>query len=125
MSCPWAQTTAAVAEALGTDLDAGLSTSEVARRLDEIGPNELVQEPPRAAWRRLLDQFVDPLVGLLLAAIVVSLLAWWFDGADEAPIEAGVIAVIVIANALLGFWQERKAERAVDALRELRRVRCV
>ncbi len=119
MSCPWAQTTAAVAEALGTDLDAGLSTSEVARRLDEIGPNELVQEPPRAAWRRLLDQFVDPLVGLLLAAIVVSLLAWWFDGADEAPIEAGVIAAIVIANALLGFWQERKAERAVDALRDL------
>jgi len=119
VSCPWAQTTAAVAEALGTDLDAGLSTSEVARRLDEIGPNELVQEPPRAAWRRLLDQFVDPLVGLLLAAIVVSLLAWWFDGADEAPIEAGVIAVIVIANALLGFWQERKAERAVDALRDL------
>jgi magnesium-transporting ATPase (P-type) len=119
VSCPWAQTTAAVAEALGTDLDAGLSTSEVARRLDEIGPNELVQEPPRAAWRRLLDQFVDPLVGLLLAAIVVSLLAWWFDGADEAPIEAGVIAAIVIANALLGFWQERKAERAVDALRDL------
>jgi len=115
----WAASTSAVAEALGTDLDAGLSSSEVARRLDEIGPNELVQEPPRAAWRRLLDQFVDPLVGLLLAAIVVSLLAWWFDDADEPPIEAGVIAAIVIANALLGFWQERKAERAVDALRDL------
>jgi len=116
---PWAQTTGAVADALGTDLDAGLSNSEVARRLDEIGPNELVQEPPRAAWRRLLDQFVDPLVGLLLAAIVVSLLAWWFDGADEPPIEAGVIAAIVIANALLGFWQERKAKLAVEALRDL------
>ncbi len=119
MIAPWAQTTAAVADACGTDLDAGLSASEVARRLDEIGPNELVKEPPRPAWRRLLDQFVDPLVGLLIAAIAVSLLAWWFDGADEAPIEAGVIAAIVVANALLGFWQERKAERAVDALREL------
>ena len=119
MNGAWAASTSAVAGALGTDLEAGLSTAEVTRRLDEIGPNELVQEPPRAAWRRLLDQFVDPLVGLLLAAIVVSLLAWWFDDGDEAPIEAGVIAAIVIANALLGFWQERKAERAVDALRDL------
>ncbi len=78
-----------------------------------------IQEPPRPSWRRLLDQFVDPLVVLLLAAIVVSLLAWWFDGADDTPIEALVIAAIVVANALLGFWQERKAERAVDALRDL------
>ena len=119
MSSPWSQTASAVCDALAVDPDAGLSTAEVARRCAEFGPNELVQEPPRAAWRRLLDQFVDPLVGLLLAAIVVSLLAWWFDGADEAPIEALVIAAIVIANGLLGFWQERKAERAVDALRDL------
>ena len=119
VSSPWAQTATDVTEALGTDPDAGLSASEAARRLNEFGPNELVQEPPRSPWRRLLDQFVDPLVGLLLAAIVVSLLAWWFDGADEPPIEALVIAAIVVANALLGFWQERKAERAVDALRDL------
>ncbi len=119
MNSPWAQSTSTVVEALGTDLDVGLSADEVTRRLDEFGPNELVQAQPRAAWQRLLDQFVDPLVGLLLAAIVVSLLAWWFDGADEAPIEALVIAAIVVANAVLGFWQERKAERAVDALRDL------
>ena len=119
MNLPWAQSTSDVARALDTDLDGGLSVAEVAARRAEFGPNELVQEPPRSSWRRLLDQFVDPLVALLLAAILVSLLAWWFDGTDEAPIEAIVIAAIVIANALLGFWQERKAERAVDALRDM------
>ena len=119
MSTPWAQTPSEAADTFRTDLDVGLSTAEVDNRLDQFGPNELVAEPPRAAWRRLLDQFIDPLVGLLLAAIVVSLLAWWFDDADEPPVEALVIAAIVVANALLGFWQERKAERAVDALRDL------
>jgi len=119
VSTPWAQTPSEAADTFRTDLDVGLSTAEVDNRLDQFGPNELVAEPPRAAWRRLLDQFIDPLVGLLLAAIVVSLLAWWFDDADEPPVEALVIAAIVVANALLGFWQERKAERAVDALRDL------
>ena len=119
MIAPWSATPSEVADEIGADLDAGLSAAEVEARLDEFGPNVLIEEAPRAQWRRLLDQFIDPLVGLLLAAIVVSLLAWWFDGTDEPPIEAIVIAAIVIANALLGFWQERKAQRAVDALRDL------
>ncbi len=116
---PWSHAAVDVAAEVATDLDAGLSADEAAQRLAEFGPNELDQEPPRPTWRRLLDQFVDPLVALLLVAIVVSILAWWFDGADETPIEALVIAAIVIANAVIGFWQERKAERAVDALRDL------
>ncbi|RLE26157.1 MAG: cation-translocating P-type ATPase, partial [Actinobacteria bacterium] len=56
---------------------------------------------------------------LLLAAIVISLMAWAFDGAEEAPIEAIVIAVIVIANAIIGYWQEAKATKAVEALQEM------
>jgi Ca2+-transporting ATPase len=116
---PWTLTPLEVAAEFDTDLDSGLSAADAARRLAEFGPNELEQEPPRPAWRGLVDQFLDPLVALLLVAIVVSLLAWWFDGADKTPIEAIVIAAIVIANAVLGFWQERKAERAVDALRDL------
>ena len=115
----WSQSTAGIATDLDTDLDTGLAADEAARRLGEFGRNELTQEAARPAWRKLLDQFIDPLVVLLLVAILVSLLAWWFDGADETPIEAIVIAAIVIANAVLGFWQERKAERAVDALRDL------
>jgi Ca2+-transporting ATPase len=118
-SAPWASSSADVAAAVGTDRDVGLTASEAARRLAEVGPNELDAETPRSTWRQLADQFVDPLVVLLLVAIVVSLIAWWADGANEAPIEAGVIAAIVVANAVLGFWQERKAERAVDALRDL------
>jgi P-type Ca2+ transporter type 2C len=118
-TAPWASTAAEVAGDVGTNLDTGLTAGEAAGRLAAIGPNELETGPPRPAWRQFVDQLVDPLVALLLVAIAVSTVAWWIDGADEPPIEAIVIAAIVVANAVLGFWQERKAERAVDALRDL------
>ena len=101
----------------------GLSAVEVERRRRRYGPNELDDEPPIHAWRRFVAQFRDPLVYLLLAAIVVSLLAWSLDGAHEAPIEALVIAAIVIANAVLGYWQERRAVAAVAALQQMAATR--
>jgi magnesium-transporting ATPase (P-type) len=64
-------------------------------------------------------QFTDPLVVLLLVAIVISLVAWWVDGANEAPLEAIVIAIIVALNAAIGFWQESRAIEAVAALKRL------
>ncbi len=105
-----------VVAALSVDHDRGLSAVDVERRRERFGPNELDAEPPIPAWHRFLAQFRDPLVYLLLAAIVVSLLAWWVDGAGETPVEALVIAAIVLANAVLGYWQERRAIAAVAAL---------
>ena len=89
-----------VVAALSVDPDRGLSAAEVERRRERFGPNELDAEPPIPAWRRFLDQFRDPLVYLLLAAIVVSLVAWWVDGAGETPVEALVIAAIVLLRML-------------------------
>ncbi len=65
-----------VTTSLGTDPAQGLSEAEAARRLAANGPNELPGKPPTPAWRRLLAHLNDPLVHLLLVAVVISTLAW-------------------------------------------------
>ncbi|HRO60458.1 MAG TPA: cation-translocating P-type ATPase [Burkholderiaceae bacterium] len=105
-----------VARALGTDLELGLSADEARRRLERDGPNELRTAPPIPAWRRFLEQFNDPLIHLLLGAIAISLLAWLVEGRVGWPVDAIVIALIVLLNGLLGFAQEARARDAVAAL---------
>ena len=108
-----------VARALGTDLDRGLTAQEAARRLAADGPNELRAAPPVPAWRKFLAQFREPLVQLLLGAAAISLAAWAVEGAAGAPVDAIVIAAIVVVNAVLGYAQEAKAHNAVAALAKL------
>jgi P-type Ca2+ transporter type 2C len=108
-----------VARSLGSDPTSGLASTEAADRLARVGPNRLDPAAEVPAWRKLLAQFADPLVYLLLAAVVVSLGAWALEGAEGMPFEAVVIAVIVVANAVLGYVQERKAEEAVAALQRM------
>jgi len=67
----------------------------------------------------LLEQFADPLIYLLLAAVVVSLVAWALEGGDGAPVDAIVITVIVLLNGVLGYAQEARAEQAVAALQRM------
>jgi Ca2+-transporting ATPase len=111
-----------VAEALAVDLDSGLSSAEAARRLAADGPNELRGTPPVPIWRKILAQFQDPLIYLLLAAVVISLVAWVLGGRIGWPVDAIVIAVVVILNAALGYVQEARAESAVAALQEMTAV---
>ncbi len=110
---------AEVAASLGTDVRRGLSTAEAAVRLARLGPNRLETVRPVPAWRKFLGQFADPLVYLLLAAVVVSLVAWLLEGGKEAPFDAIVISAILVANAVLGYVQEARAERAVAALQRM------
>lgn len=110
------QTVEAVAAALQTDPVRGLSAQEAARRLAQDGPNQLRTTPPPPAWRRLLKQFQDPLIYLLMAAVVVTLLAWLIEGRVGWPVDAVVIAVIVVLNGILGYVQEAKAADAAAAL---------
>ncbi len=109
----------AVALALRTDLAHGLAAHEAAQRLERQGRNELRTAPPPAAWHRLLAQFQDPLVYLLLAAVAIALLAWGMEGFAGWPLDAIVIAAIVALNGVLGFWQEARAQDAVAALAHL------
>jgi potassium/sodium efflux P-type ATPase len=106
----------AVAAALDVDPGSGLSAQEAARRLAQDGPNELRAAPQMPVWRRVLAQFQDPLVYLLLAAVAIALLAWWVDGRTGWPIDAIVIAAVVLLNGVIGQVQEAKAQHAVAAL---------
>ncbi len=109
----------AVADKLGTDLERGLSGTEAARRLAADGPNELLSAAAVPKWRKLLKQFQDPLIYLLLAAVAISVVAWVLEGAVGVPVDALVIALIVALNAVLGYVQEAKAADAVAALRAM------
>lgn len=117
---PWhAREITAVAAQLQVDLDAGLSTDEAERRRQEYGENELRGAPPVPAWRRFLEQFRDPLVYLLIAAVIISIAAWIIEGATSVPVDALVILIIILLNAVIGFVQEQRASAAVAALAEM------
>lgn len=119
---------AAVAKALDVDPATGLSEAEARRRLERFGPNQLASAPPVPKWKKFLAQFQDPLVYLLLAATVISLIAWFIEKANTAPSAEGgevlpfdaiVIVLILIVNAVLGYIQEARAEQAVEALAQM------
>jgi P-type Ca2+ transporter type 2C len=116
---PWRRDASAVAAELGTDPVRGLTTVEAAARLARFGPNRLQPAESVPEWRKLLAQLADPLIYLLLAAVVVSLVAWAAEGAESVPYEAIVIAAIVVLNAVLGYVQEARAEQAVAALQQM------
>jgi len=95
----------------------GLTTAQAEDLRRQWGPNELATEPETPAWRRFLAQFQDALVLLLLAAAVVSTVAWALERDTEWPYESLVIVAIVLLNAALGYLQEGRAEQALAALR--------
>lgn len=94
---------------LETDAARGLTTGEAASRLERYGPNVITARRGRPWWVRLLLQFHAPLVYILLAATVVTLLmAEYLDSA--------VIFGVVLVNAMIGFVEESRAVKAIDAL---------
>ncbi|MES3021527.1 MAG: cation-translocating P-type ATPase [Pseudomonadota bacterium] len=105
-----------VARAYAVDIDHGLTSPEAALRLARDGPNTLPSAPAPARWRRLLRHFQDPLVYLLCAAVLISLLAWTMEGRAGWPVDAIVIGLVIVLNGILGFLQESKAQDAVAAL---------
>ncbi len=102
----------ALAAHLGVDPREGLSADKVLAHRARYGANSLPQPPPRRLLRRIADQFRDFMVLVLVAAALLSGLIG--DLADTAA-----IAVIVLLNAAIGLAQEWRAERALDALRQL------
>ena len=116
---PFAAPAREVADDLGTDTDLGLSSNATLERATRYGPNELATPKGVPRWRRLLAQFEDVLVALLLAATLVSFVVWWLEGRHGAPVEAVAILAIVLFNAILGYVQQERAEQAMAALRAM------
>lgn len=102
----------AVVVALQSDREHGLAVDEAARRITVYGYNELQEKQHDSLWRKFLHQFRDFLVLILIGASVVS--AATGEGVDSA-----VILIIVLFNALLGVFQEAKAVKALDALKQM------
>ena len=107
-----ARTAAEVAEELNTDLVRGLSNPQVSQLAAQFGPNQLREAPPPSVLKRLAAQFQELVIWLLIAAAIVS-------GAMGEWTDTIVIVAIVILNGLLGFFQERRADRAMAALQKL------
>lgn len=103
---------------LDTEFPAGLSTIEAAARLKVYGKNKPVDAPKIPFWRLLLDQFEDKMVQLLLLAAFLSLMISVFDNASWGNLaEPGIILLILVLNAVVGIFQERRAEEAIEALK--------
>ncbi len=109
VAAPHALERGELARALKTDPERGLDPADAAERLIRFGPNRprRVRRPPYV--RLAVNQFLDPLVALLVGATAVSF-------AIGDTIEAIAIAAVLVVNAVLGFWQEAIAERAILAL---------
>ncbi|MFL5539921.1 MAG: cation-translocating P-type ATPase [Longimicrobiaceae bacterium] len=101
----------AALERLGSGTD-GLSEAEAAARLARWGPNLLRAAPPTPAWKILLAQLRGVVVLLLVAALALSL-------ALGDRLDAAAIAVVLLANTLLGFVMELRARRTMEGLRQL------
>ncbi len=112
-----------VAEELNTSTDVGITEEEVQKRLENYGTNEIKKTKGISPWQIFLSQFKDFLVYLLLFAIIISIIIGFYSiSTGEEPsefIDAIVIFVILIVNAILGFYQEYKAERALESLKEM------
>lgn len=107
-----------VVETIGTDLDSGLSDAEAKERLERYGPNVMTKGKHTNYLLMFLKQFTDPLVLVLLAAALITLLL-------RDYIDTGVILAVVIINAIIGFVQEEKAESAIESLSKMLRVECM
>ncbi|MER6158161.1 HAD-IC family P-type ATPase [Streptomyces sp. NPDC001868] len=106
------QASAEVADRLGVLPGVGLSTGQVAERTAVWGANRLSEPARRPEWLKFLDQFRNWLIVILLIAAVVA-------GAVGDLRDAVVITVVLQINAVLGYWQERRAESSLEALRRM------
>jgi Ca2+-transporting ATPase len=105
----------------------GLSEEEAKRRLEEFGPNELVERKGVTPLQIFLGQFKDIFVIMLLIAIVISLVVAWYktsiasnaEGSIDEYVDAITIGAIVVLNAVVGFVQEYRSEKAMEAMKKL------
>ncbi|XP_022182971.1 calcium-transporting ATPase sarcoplasmic/endoplasmic reticulum type isoform X1 [Myzus persicae] len=119
-----AKTVEEIQNFFNVDPEKGLSIDQIKRNQAKYGPNELPAEEGKSIWQLVLEQFDDLLVKILLLAAIISFVLALFEEHNDinetltAFVEPLVILLILIANAVVGVWQERNAESAIEALKE-------
>lgn len=106
-------------ETLSSDRTTGLSDAKASERLLEYGPNKLKEKKKKTNITRFFDQFKDVMILILLAAAAVSFVIACMEGDTQGFFEPFLILLIVVLNAIMGVIQESKAEKAMDALKNM------
>ncbi len=109
---PYRKTIRELEKELHTNSVNGLSEKEAQKRLLENGENELLQKHTDSIWKLFVNQFKDPMVIILIFGAFLSAFL-------KEYIDASIILAVILMNALIGLFQEYKAEKAIDALKEL------
>ena len=104
---------------LGTNHTTGLTQAVVTERLTKHGPNKLKEKKKKSTIQRFLDQFKDVMILILIAAAIVSFVLVCMEQHWGELFEPALILLIVILNAIMGVYQEGKAEKALDALKNM------
>ncbi|WP_020526435.1 cation-translocating P-type ATPase [Flexithrix dorotheae] len=107
---PWhSQTVQELAQSLNSDIEKGISSDEIPERQKMYGTNELTAKQTDSVWKLIWQQFNQPLIYIL---VIASVITFFF----KEYVDSAVIMAIVIVNAVIGFIQESKAQKALEAL---------
>ena len=103
--------------------ETGLSAAEAAKRLEQNGKNKLAEGKKESLFHRFLKQLAEPMTIILIVAAIISagveIYNGVFSGHWEFPADVVIIMAVVLINAILGVFQESKAEKAIEALQEI------
>ena len=120
MRAPYLEPAERVLENLKTP-DGGLSSSDAAERLEKHGRNKLAEGKKDSLIKKFFAELADPMIIILLVAAVISTITELYENGwvFKFPADAVIILFVVIVNAVLGVFQESKAEKAIEALQKM------
>lgn len=121
------QNNTAIMKQLSVTADIGLTDEQVVTNREKYGANKLAEKKNDPYWKIFLKSFKEPIVIVLLGAVLLSFLSSWYafqiqnnaQHGKESLYEAIAILILIIINACLGFWQEINAQKSLDALKEM------
>ena len=108
-----------VIQSLSSNMERGLTSAQVAERQGRFGPNKLNEKKKKTILQRFLEQFKDVMIIILLIAAIISFVIACIEGDPMEFFEPVLILLIVVLNAIMGMVQESKAEKALDALKNM------
>lgn len=112
---PYARSTEQIVDSYEVDIDQGLSAEQVEKRRERYGLNLLEKQKTKSRWSILLDQFMDPMIYILLAAAIIALIF-------EEWLESGAILIVILITCGIGYGMEVQAIKSMEELRKLSRT---